>query len=162
MKQRNWIIIVIVLIILNLFTMGALWFTHIRNQQLGVNLPKQEKFLREKLNLDKEQMRKMKESRQRHFAQVEPIDKEINELKHELFTSSGLTQDQVGSLLSEIGSKQRNLDSLMLVHFIELRSFCTEEQLSGMNQLINDITSQRFGPGKGRIPRHPKHGFPPQ
>lgn len=160
MKQRNWVILVSVLIALNLITLGALWFSRLAGDQ-EFSPRKHEKFFRDKLNLRKEQLRLMRSSREKHFEKMEPLDKQMAKLKHDLFTSVDLTEQDENTLLVKLATNQRYMDSLTLIHFRELRALCDSSQLPAMNQLIENIIQQRFGPAGGKLPKRPGHGMPP-
>jgi Spy/CpxP family protein refolding chaperone len=148
-KRRLTNLAMIVLVILNLFTLTMLWFHQLRERLFPPPPPpdtegpgRVEHFLERELDLTKEQVERFDELRKQHFLRSEAIMEEIHQLKREiteqLFLSSPDT-GKVGRLTEEIGSRQAQLERLLFKHFTDLKSACQPEQKRKFETLIHDL-----------------------
>lgn len=115
-KQRLfWVIII--LVIINLFSIGAHWL-----KSPSDNLDKEEfkmemrsRMLKKKLNLTDEQMTVLDQKRKEHFKAVRKIKQQEKELKKELIniafddTTDSLAIDQIKEKISKIAVQKEQL-----------------------------------------------------
>jgi len=162
-KYAAWTIVILVL--LNLFTLGTLWMKQFMPPPLLVDTELEkprdvQKFLKKELNLDDNQIEKFEESRREHFEQTREIHEDIQRLKREmvseLFNSEPDTA-KMNALAHEIGQKQIKLEKLFSSHFLGLKSVCGVDQRHKLRGLLHDYLMRgeprvrRPGIREGRI-----------
>ena len=162
-RVSNWIIIL--LVIMNLGTLGTILFLHFKQPSLPRNGgpdPAQH-FLERELHLTEEQAQQFEELRKEHFLQSKAINDEVHQLKsaimEELFSSSP-DSEKVERLAEEIGKKQAELEQLRFQHFLALKSLCQPEQVEKLQALIHEIVRPPAPPGSGRPPEREQPSRP--
>jgi Spy/CpxP family protein refolding chaperone len=173
-KNRLAVISIIILVILNLFTLSALWF-----QRFGENhkppphhfeMNKQgngEEFLENELELTEEQAKQFEELRLKHFEKTKILMDEIHrykkEITDELFSSTPDT-NKVNLLSEEIGKNEAELERLSFSHFMKLKSVCQPEQKEKFERLFHVIFEdvKPKGPPPPGSGNHPPKGPPPK
>ncbi|OGL48647.1 MAG: hypothetical protein A2161_04435 [Candidatus Schekmanbacteria bacterium RBG_13_48_7] len=161
-RQKFFIWIIIVLVILNLLSIASIWFKHFMRPSLpppprADGAGNVQLFLEKELNLSKEQAQKLKELREQHRNQIKYNLDLIHELKEqatrELFLSSP-DKEKMGSLVKEIGSRQTELERLHFNYFMELSSICNPEQRVKLQSLFHEILQMSKPPVEQPPPGH--------
>ncbi len=143
---------IVILVILNLFTISAFWFTKIFSifpvQQFmmheihDMNHKQRDEFLLTELNLSEEQKKKFKESREKHHKLSIVLHEEIFVLKEQLINelfSTEVDSTKIKKLSEEIGLKQTELEMQNNAHILELKSICKPEQQEKLSLLFNEM-----------------------
>lgn len=137
------------LVMLNITTLFFLWRTAepLKSVEGEEDRPRPEEYMRKRLGLTGEQLEKLEESRERHFGQVAPLERELRKVRNELFMTRTLEPDsaRVQLDLERIGTLQKSIDSLTYAHFVEIRSICTPEQVKHLARVMHDMAQRRFG-----------------
>ena len=147
-KKRLATLSIVILMLLNLMTLGTIWLQRFRHPQPEQppphdNRPERvQRFLEKELGLTNKQAEQFKELREQHFAQSHAIRNEIHLLKKEitdeLFNPAPNTE-KVEKLAKEIGAKEGELEKLLFRHFQDLMSVCQQEQREKFKSLIHDL-----------------------
>lgn len=154
MKNKFWIILVVILILLNLFSIGALWKTRgISRGDFSTRKPSPDRYMMKRLDFSPEQHDMLMQMRTAHFKQIRPLEEELRSLRSSLFTTATDSSSQINpsALLQEIGAIQRQVDSLTFIHFQEIKRICTSEQANRFSRFMEEMAERRFGahhPGK--------------
>ncbi len=141
-QARVYQFIIAGLILLNVLLIGWQW--------LGVQgrPPRPEDILKKELQLTDEQMNAYREMIREHRAIAEPIEKDIHDLKKQLFDYD--TDSAKRETAGRIGQKISELDMSLYDHFKKVRTLCTEEQKKKFDEVLLKALAA------GRPPR-PKH-----
>ncbi len=158
-KQRitGWIIVL--LVILNVCSLGATWVLQSRR---SARPPRSRPdpvrhFLKEELLLTEEQAQQFEELRREHFLQSKAINDEAHQLKKaimdELFSSSPDAAN-VEQLAEKIGEKQAELERLRFQHFMAVKSLFQPEQIEKFRTLLGEIFPPPgpLDPGRSQAP----------
>lgn len=160
-KKRSTSWIIILLVLLNFFTLAMLWYSHLRQPALpppppggGERPAAVQHFLERELGLTEEQSQKFKKMREKHFFQSKAILDESHQLKErinaELFASVP-DAAKVERLAAEIGEKQADLEKLRFSHFSDLMSECEPGQRERFKSLLHELL-RMTGPPKAPPP----------
>jgi len=147
-SKPSWLpIAVVVLAVVNLVTLGLLWF--------GRHNPPPRRdarqFLVTELQLDAVQVRRFDSLRRVHFAEVDTLHEEMHRLKDALFARLPLAAG--GSAVADsIGSVQARIERSTFNHFAELRRLCNPQQQQSFDRVIKDVL-RGMGPEGGPPPR---------
>jgi hypothetical protein len=154
--KNKLIWVVIVLIILNLLSIGMLWCSHMckgKDKWDGKDRHHKD-FLSEKLNFTEAQKTAFHKLRETHFAEIKNNKKKIHELKKELMN---LPEDVVASdssarrISNEIGSIQANMEWSRYEHFKQVYNLCDDSQKKLFKDVLMHIQSKdQWGKGDGR------------
>ncbi|MCB9232716.1 MAG: periplasmic heavy metal sensor [Bacteroidia bacterium] len=149
---------VVALIVVNLISLGAHWFTRPgQGPGLQERPPGPGGFLDDQLNFDHQQREQHAALRQEHFHESRKILREIEDEKEQmmdLFSQENALQS--ASMHAEhIGQLQTQLEILTFNHFMKIRNICNEEQKPTFDLVIRDAI--RRGPPPGG-PGHGPHG----
>jgi len=165
-KISLWIIVILVL--LNLFTLSTIWYNQFHNP---VRHPREDvrnrrhgaKVLEQNLNLTAEQSKIFEDIRQRHFARMKPLHREIFSIRQELMDEVSKTEPdtaRIRELTRLIGEKETERERSIIQHFRELRSVCTPEQREKFEILLRKLMGpapEMSGPRQGRQDFRPGH-----
>jgi Spy/CpxP family protein refolding chaperone len=160
-KHKFLVAAIIILIIVNLGTIGIILFSPHppfppNGMKPGMQAPPQGlKFFEDELRLTGEQKTTFIKLRDEHFAQVRGLVDSMQKAKAEAYHE--LMQDnpdnkKADSLFEVSGKLQIQLDKMTFEHFAKLKSICTKDQLPAYNKLLEGL-SQRFLEHDG--PPHP-------
>lgn len=142
-------VLVLILIVLNLLTLGFIWHIHhsdpfIRDYKPNMEeyqeqvMKRNEQYLGEHLNLDSAQIKQFKALRQQHFELSSEIMQEIGLAKKELmklaFDSSDVNKAQKDSLIGIIGEKQMEFERVNFDHFESAKAICRSDQLNELEK----------------------------
>ncbi|MCB0724504.1 MAG: Spy/CpxP family protein refolding chaperone [Ignavibacteriae bacterium] len=150
-KFLAWVIII--LIVLNVLSLGALWFQKNREprpmHEYPGRLPDNKKgpgdFLAKELGLSEEQVKQFDTLREQHRTTVDGLLKEMQDAREELFAqvkSDNPDMSKVEQLESTIGQKTTELEKATFEHFKQLRAICTDEQKTKFDEIIIDAMKQ--------------------
>ena len=166
-NKRFVIWTIVILVILNLLTISAFWFTNIFRifpiQRIAIheindkNHKQGDKFLEEELNLSEEQKKKFEDSREKHHNQSKALHEEIYVLKEQLIDelfSTEVDSSRIKMLSEEIGLKQTELEMQNNAHILELISICKPEQQEKLALLFNEML-KRSRPDEHKPPHLP-------
>jgi len=166
-KNKLSIWIIVVLVLMNLFTLSTIWFKEIRfpfippppesgHRRQGL------KVLEKELNLTPDQITVFNEIRQRHFDKMKPIQEEVHTLRCDLMDELFKTEPdtvKIKMLAMQIGVKETERERCMFEHFMEMKSACTPEQRSKFQSLMQKVLPQPQGmPGPGSRWHDQGHG----
>jgi Spy/CpxP family protein refolding chaperone len=146
--MTGWIIGL--LIILNILSVGTIWFLQFRRQPLPPKIGPEpvQHFLEAELQLTQEQAQQFERLRQEHSQAAKALNDAGHQLKgtllNEVFTDSP-DLEKVKHLAEEIGKKQTELDLLLFQHLLALKSLCSPEQADRLQTLIHEVVPP---PGK--------------
>ena len=131
-NKNTWLIIL--LITLNLFSLGALWFSK------GNPPPKAdrkghekriERYLQKELDLSDEQFETMHEFRTVHFQEKKALIKEIRSVKREFLESldqNAIDSIQIDAYINKVALLEEKKERLFVEHIKKLKTVCTPEQ----------------------------------
>jgi Spy/CpxP family protein refolding chaperone len=168
-QQRITAWIIGLLLILNILSVGTLWFFQFRRQppppEIGPG-PVQH-FLEAELQLTQEQAQQFARLRQEHSQAAKALNDAGHQLKgtllNEVFTDAP-DVEKVTRLAEEIGQKQTELELLLFQHFLALKSLCSPEQADRLQSLIHEIVPPPGSPpppGQSPDQRQPSGAAPP-
>jgi hypothetical protein len=160
-KHKFLVAAIIILIIVNLGTIGIILFSPHppfppNGMKPGMQTPPQGmKFFEDELRLNGEQKATFNKSRDEHFAQVKGLIYSMFKARadayHELMRDNP-DNKKADSLFEVSGKLQIQLDKMTYGHFAKLKSICTKDQLPAYNKLLEELT-QKFQGHDG--PPHP-------
>ena len=159
-KHKFLVAAIVVLIIVNLATIGIILFNPHKwgtpnGMKPGMPPPQGMKFFEDELQFNGEQKVTFNKMRDEHFAQVKGLIDGMRKAKdegyHELMQDNP-DKTKVDSLFEVSGKLQVQLDKMTFEHFVKLKSLCTKEQLPAYNKLLQELT-QKFHEHDG--PPHP-------
>lgn len=165
-KNRLSLWIIIILIVLNIFTLGTLWLQRLKPfppppfvlKEIPGDIPF---FLKRELKLTEQQIQQFIKYRDKHFRQSSAIREEIHQLRKlimdELFAPEPDTM-KVEILAGEVGAKQVEFERLLFYHFQELKLVCRPEQQRKFRMIFRDLIKVIKPPGA----REPRKGAPPR
>ena len=166
-KQRMTILVIVLLIILNVFTLYII-FDMQKNRQadlpMGPPAQRTAQFVQEELGLTDQQMQIYQQIRQKHVQKSRALLTEMQSMKRELMDmvfEDKVDTTKVDDLIARIGDKQSQLERLTFDHFLELKAFCEDNQVDKLKQIIGDFFRQNQPPGLGNRPLPPGEGRRP-
>ncbi|QNL20512.1 hypothetical protein HZR84_00615 [Hyphobacterium sp. CCMP332] len=148
---KVYIILIISLAILNVFSIGFIWYGHIKDHKgkhdRHKNEHRMEKILKKNIGLSESQMQDFHEARSRHFEQIKPVERELMTVKKVLFDANvrNAEKEEISPLLRKIGDLHIKIDSLTYEHFKELRSYCNESQIEEFDKMLERMLRKEFG-----------------
>ena len=167
-RVTSWIIGLLVL--LNVLTLGVLWFQQFRRPPgmfppPGKQAENSQRFLQRDLNLTEQQAQQFETLRNQYFLKSRTIMQEIHQLRKgitdELFSASPDAQ-KANKFAEEIGAKQAELERLLFNHFLELKAVCQPEQQKKFQALMRDLLEMMKPPEPPRPPEGVRPGEPPR
>jgi protein CpxP len=167
-RVTTWIIGLLVL--LNVLTLGTIWFQQFRRPPAPPPLQdqrseNQQRFLERELGLTEQQSQQFQTLRKQFFLQSNAIMQAIHQLRKtmtdELFSSSPDTQ-KAQKLAEEIGAKQAEQERLSFNHFLELKAVCQPAQQEKFQALMRDLLEMMKPPELLGPPGEARPGEPPR
>jgi hypothetical protein len=127
-KIRGYQYIIAGLILLNALLIAWQWFGGQRRP------PRPQDILKKELQLTDSQMEAYSEMIREHRKVAEPIEKEIHDLKKQLFD---FDIDSAKQQIAEgIGQRQTELEMSLYNHFKKVRTLCNEEQQKKFDEVL--------------------------
>jgi len=99
-------------------------------------------FIENELQLNSEQVKKVKEMRIEHFETASKLQDGIGELKKELFDElffDDPNKIKANEIADRIGAKHTQLEKLAFNHFLEMKELCEIDQRKKLENLLNDF-----------------------
>jgi Spy/CpxP family protein refolding chaperone len=167
-RVTTWIIGLLVL--LNVLTLGTIWFQQFRRPPAPLppqdrRSENQQRFLERELGLTEQQSQQFQTLREQFFRQSNAIMQAIHQLRKammdELFSSSPDTQ-KAHKLAEEIGAKYVEQERLLFNHFLELKAVCQPAQQEKFQALMRDLLEMMTPPELPGPPRAARPGEPPR
>ncbi len=172
-KQKGLYIVIIALLVINIGTLGFLWYNSLRGPKHDKGslpmAPPPEVLFRDELRFTPEQMTKMEAFRDENFKATKKILDEIRDLKKsmsEQIKSAG--DDEAKKIAGQIGDKQKELEMLRFTHFRQIRGICDDAQKQKFDEMMKKIPGpEDMQPGPGMNPNGPppdpnRQGPPPR
>lgn len=154
-RMTQWIIVL--LVILNLFTMATLWVQRGKDQPLPLP-PGDERrqghgvleFLEMELDLSEDQTQRLEALRSRHHEERFQTEKLMLDKRREymrLVTENNPDTAKVNRLARQLGEIQAKMEGLTFQHFTEIKALCTPEQKDQFNRLMREVLDRQPPPG---------------
>ena len=168
-KPKLLTITIIGLFILNLATLGFLWFQrpHGILQPRNMNPPTEQRggFLEEQLNLNEKQKDEFVKLKEEHHRLAEPLQDSIHKLKDSMFdiiSSGNADTNKAGEIARSIGECQKQLEMIAFNHFRKMRDVCDDSQKQKFDKIMKNVMMM-VGPGGMGMqpPMDREHGMPP-
>lgn len=140
-RIKFWQIAALLLLLLNIGMVALMRFSKPPRHREG---PKKQ--IIEQLNLDAEQVNAYEQLISQHRAAVTSKQREIHQLKENLYGQLMVTPaPPADSLAISIGKLQTELEHIHYRHFQEIKNLCRSEQLPAFNRLAGDL-ARYFAP----------------
>lgn len=151
-KEMFYRVVIIILLLLNLGTLGFLWVSNNREhtQERGHRPPpRPDGIIINRLQLDEQQQEQFFAFRDEHHEQMVAIQRESSRLHKDLFAL--LQQPDADttikdSLLAHIQVLNLRKEEVTFHHFQQLRSILKPGQLGKFDELVEDISQRIMGP----------------
>jgi Spy/CpxP family protein refolding chaperone len=157
--------IIIVLIGLNLTSLGALWVTRQRKPLFPMH-PRQsgirEHFLKRALELSDKQTEQFDRLEEDHRVFIDRATREVHRLRQELMNEMGapMTDEKRDDLMDEISKKQAEIELRNFQHFTEISEILNADQRARFKEIMQRAVMpapdrMRHGAGHGDARRGP-------
>lgn len=148
--------LVIILLAINIITLTFFWIyildtKHPREIKPFDKPPDEINFLKEELNLSKDQEKIFETKRKDLFSEADKLFSKMSELQGELtnkLVKQEYSREATDSIITRIGIIQSTLERLRYNHFKELLSICSQDQKEKFYPIIKRILERR-PPGSG-------------
>lgn len=151
MEKKHYIIIIVVLVVLNIFSWRIWWAPPVHKpsdfnevEKRGLERKGGTAFFVEKLNLDEEQKREFEKLRKLYFDDIGIYKDSLNTIRMEMI--SNLNREKDFSVhekkMMQMGSYKLRMEKLTLDHFKNLRNVCNEEQRLVYDTLILNMVKR--------------------
>lgn len=159
------------LVVLNLATLGMLWYDRTGSNTAAVNnssavaegIPRKD-LLADELGFDKDQRRKLEELKTAHHQNMRDNERRLMDMRKQLHQSIGdpaTTPKEVQVLSDSIGAALAAIERSVFDHFRDIRNLCTDEQAAHFDTVIFDLMRQMGPPGRRPGGGPPHGGRPP-
>ncbi len=160
-KSRLWILIMIVLVLLNVFTLTFLWMQAKTAEGEGARRSTKD-FIIKEVGLTNEQIILFDSLRKIHHSKIKRLNQQNRELHDQLFENISIVQIDstlIQNISSQISKIEVEKQAITLYHFRAFRKILTTQQQNKFDSIINDVlrTLGRPGPKEGNR-RPPKPG----
>ncbi len=141
--NKQWIIgIVVVLMLLNVASIGFFWFKNGPKNEDHKLHEKLTDFVTHQLSLDSTQQVQYQQLLKAHHEEMRAEDKVLRKAKDELFDH--INDDQYDSvsiqkLAAIVGTEEAKMNLITLHHFLQLKAICNKEQQQKLESLLKDI-----------------------
>lgn len=167
-KQKTYVWLVILLVIINLTTLIFLWIGRPNPPEMNDRKrPDTSKFLKDELGLNEEQDKKLKELRQTLFDTTGKIN-EMIWVKKSLIQEESFKEisdnEKVNTLAKEIGELESKGEMLRYDHFVQVGKVLTDKQLEKFKKVLGQNKMHKPIPFEGERqgpPPPPQGEFPP-
>ena len=161
MNNNGYKWVIGILIILNIFSLSALWMGHLKyrgerdkfHNQRDISDERRgdSGFLPKELDLDPEQAKNIKALRKEHQNQMMEIQKTIHQKKKQFIEEAfaeEVNDSALNSLINELGQLQIDLEQINKEHIIKMRENFNPEQLVRFKRLFGEMI-MRADPDRG-------------
>ncbi|MFN7118161.1 MAG: Spy/CpxP family protein refolding chaperone [Saprospiraceae bacterium] len=138
-KTTPYIIIVAILVLMNLATLATLWLRPMGPPPPG--RPGAERFLVHELKLSPEQVNQFQQLREQHFAQTQALEREVRDGRRRIIEQLAKNPPDTAAAHAITRQNQANLvvlDSLLIQHFLQLRTICTPAQQEKLGRVFQE------------------------
>jgi len=159
-KQKLLSNLFIALVILNLITIGFIWFHYEKENKKASNDDTFDvkTFIITKLGFDEKQASEFDILRREHFETVQKLNQEIRKEKEAMFNNLKNNKSDTAIAyqhISRIMMLENQVEKLTFDHFQKVRALCNPEQEKIFDMVIQDILRNMNNPPNG-----PNHGPP--
>ena len=169
LKIKSLYIIVGVLLLINIATLGFIWYTGLQSRIGPPRIPPMQdgknSFLANELGFTKEQAESFDSLKNEHRRGMEKILGQTKEFKDQLFECIKTGDDARAKVLSEkIADNQKATELLTYEHFKDIRKICNEQQREKFDRILKELVrgiGVQGPPGDGRQPDGPPPEGPP-
>jgi Spy/CpxP family protein refolding chaperone len=166
LKIKSLYIIVGLLLMINVATLGFIWYTSFKLRvEPPLNPPRQDSsnsFLADELGFTGEQSQKFEALKKEHRQGVQNIMQQTKELKDQLFECIKTGDDAKAKELAEkLSENNKAMELLTYEHFKEVRKICNDEQKVKFDKILIELVrglEAQSPPPNG----HPPGERPPQ
>jgi Spy/CpxP family protein refolding chaperone len=147
-KQKLTNALIIILVVINIISLSFIWYKEMNRPKLPPPQPGGEEvggFIKEQLNLNKEQKKKFDEYMKEHAVVTSRMNDKIGEIKREILLeafSANPDSNKVNELVQQISKLHGEYEKYLYFHFQKLASVCNTEQ----KQRLKDIFLSSFEP----------------
>ena len=141
--NKQWIIgVVVVLMLLNVASIGFFWFKNGPKNEDHKLHEKLTDFVVHELSLDSSQQIRYQQLLKAHHEEMRAEDKLLRKAKDELFEH--LNEEKYDSISVQkaadvVGKEEAKLNLITLHHFLQLKAICNKEQQQKLESLLKDI-----------------------
>jgi periplasmic protein CpxP/Spy len=155
-KTKFLTLIVIILVLLNIGTLGYLLLRKDNNRTPMRGKGGPAAFIIKKLEFTPDQEQKFVALRDEHHLRMVELSDSLRDLRDEYF--NGLKTSNVDTALANrqteiITGIETEMHNITFNHFVEVRKLCTPHQQELFDTFINDILHSMQPPGPGAPPR---------
>ncbi|WP_066627822.1 Spy/CpxP family protein refolding chaperone [Labilibacter marinus] len=146
MNKKFYIIIIVVLVILNIFSWRIWWDgpkPMLKQQQKEGEFENKRRgggknYFFNKLELSQQQKSQFEQNSKHYFKQIEVVKDSMNVIRSKMMLSFKEGNDSVlqQSILKEMANYKLQLEVLTMEHFNGLRNICNEEQIEVFDSLL--------------------------
>lgn len=141
--NKQWIIgIVVVLMLLNVASIGFFWFKNgPRNEDHKLH-EKLTDFVVHQLNLDSNQQAAYQQLLKAHHEEMRVEDKLLRKAKDDFFdhiNDATIDSTSIRLAAEAIGKEEATINTITLHHFLQLKAICNKEQQQKLESLLKDI-----------------------
>ncbi|MFM9988039.1 Spy/CpxP family protein refolding chaperone [Flavobacterium sp.] len=134
---------VIILLILNIVTLGFFIFSGNQSEGGFNGRPKPEKIIINKLDFDEQQVKAYKELIHWHRNNIDSLQEQIRDTKQRLYSElikSEVDNKVKDSLVNKLANIQKEIENTHFKHFQDIKKLCKKEQLDRFNDLTNELS----------------------
>jgi hypothetical protein len=137
-----------VLILLNLLTLGTLWYREIMRPpfppQFGIDEQrrKPDEWLKHELGMDQEQARQFDDKREKFLNRLNPEKRQIHQLNVQILQeafSPAPDQEKIVKWSAEIGTIESNLSLLLFDHLQDLKQIARPDQQEKLQGFFQEL-----------------------
>src|ERR1051325_8749375 len=148
-KEKFLLISAIVLFILNLATLGVIFFGMHHGRDVGMHPPGApppdgpKDFIIDKLGFNDDQKKQFEELKKDHHKKADSLMETSRKMHDDFFAllkTDPVNRSAVDSLSNMLSANQKQLDKLTFEHFEKLKAICNDEQKKKFNGIIEELS----------------------
>jgi Spy/CpxP family protein refolding chaperone len=153
-NQRTLVWIIIILIAINLSTVGSFYYHTIIEINTAAKIPEEANgipadqrtpFFGEQLNLEANQIDRFREINNNYYQTARQIEMNLNLLRRELIDELGVQNPdsiRISQLNSEIGENHRKLKQLTATFYLNMKKICSKEQQAKLHNVFESMLNK--------------------
>jgi len=162
-KKRFSFWTIVLLVVLNVFTISLLWLNQHSRPSTPQPLSEQKddqrtlQFLQKELNLSNAQIQQYGQLRQAHAELTRLLVNEIRDSKREMMNEIFNDEPDTAramQIADLIGKEQTELERITFKHFSDMKELCGKEQLDKLHKLMNEFFRRNPPEGYREPPPH--------
>jgi protein CpxP len=165
-RDTFFILAIVVLFVLNLFTLGYVMFGHRDKPQFPFGPQGPQGRIEERLKLAPEQQKQFEELKKEHRGPMEILQKNSKDLHDKYFDLLKSDNPNIparDSLLQVMAKNQSEMDKVTFDHFKKLKDICTPEQKKLYDVFIDEISRSTMPRPESDRPSPPRDDrLPPE